>query len=296
MELVAQGVANIASPLLGGMPATGAIARTATNVKAGGRTPVAGIVHALTLLVITLFAGRWAALIPFATLAGILLLVCWRMGEWRVFVHEFRGPRSDVVVMVTTFLLTVLVDLTVAVGVGLTLAAVLFIKRMAEVTDVTAVTDELEEPGGAREAATETGAIYRRRVPPGMEVYEINGPFFFGAAARFRDTLGQVARRPQVLVIRMRNVPVIDATGLHALTELVRRCRDEGTRVVLSEMRAQPLAAIGRSGLRDELGAGNLVDSIDAALALAPPRDDDGRRSERAAAISGRSAGPSAGP
>ena len=270
MELVAQGVANIVSPLFGGMPATGAIARTATNIKSGGRTPVAGMVHALTLLVITLFFGRWAELIPLAVLAAIVLVVAYRLSEWRVFVHELRAPRSDALVMVTTFLLTLMVDLTVGIGVGMVLAAFLFMKRMAEVTNITIVRREFEEAGEFR--GDDQGAIYRRKIPPGVEVYEINGPFFFGAAEKFKQTLGEVSRRPKVLVIRMRNVPAIDSTAMHALKDLVRRTRSEGTQILLSDVHSQPLIALGRSGLLDEIGEDNLFRDIDEALEAARQR------------------------
>ena len=267
MELVAQGVANIASPLFGGMPATGAIARTATNIKSGGRTPVAGIVHALTLFIITLFFGRWAELIPLAVLAAIVLVVAYRLSEWRVFFHELRAPRSDALVMIATFLLTLLVDLTVGLGVGMVLAAFLFMKRMAEITNVTLVRDELDE----REApsANDGGAIYRRRIPDGVEVYEINGPFFFGAAEKFKAALGEVSRRPKVLVIRMRHVPAIDSTAMHALDDLVTRTRREGTLVLLSDVGAQPLAALKRSRLLDQIGREHLFDDVDQALEAA---------------------------
>ncbi|MEO8090056.1 MAG: SulP family inorganic anion transporter [Gemmatimonadales bacterium] len=266
MELIAQGVANIASPLFGGIPATGAIARTATNVKSGARTPVAGIVHAFTLLIITLFLGHWAALIPLATLAAIVLWVAYRMAEWRVFRSELSAPKSDAIVMVVTFLLTLLVDLTIGIGVGMVLASFLFMKRMAEVTNVTLVTRELpdSEPSGDH-----SGAIYRRNVPPGVEVYEINGPFFFGAAEKFKDTLSEVSRKPKVLIIRMRHVPAIDSTAIHALRDLVRRTRGDGTLVLFSEVHAQPLAALGRSGLLHDIGAQNLLGDIDEALAAA---------------------------
>jgi sulfate permease, SulP family len=266
MELVAQGVANVASPLFGGMPATGAIARTATNIKSGGRTPVAGIVHALTLLLITLFFGRWAALIPLATLAGIVIVVAWRLADWHVFLNELRAPRSDAAVMVTTFLLTILVDLTVGIGVGMVLAAFLFMKRMAEVTNVSIVTREL--PDGAA-ATDDSGAIYLRRVPPGVEVYEINGPFFFGAAEKFKDTLAEVSRKPRVLVIRMRHVPAIDSTAMHALRDLVRRTRGEGTTVLLADVPPQPRLALERSGLLGEIGADRIFDNVDQALEAA---------------------------
>ncbi|MGH7579132.1 MAG: SulP family inorganic anion transporter, partial [Gemmatimonadales bacterium] len=270
MELVAQGVANIVSPLFGGMPATGAIARTATNIKSGGRTPIAGIVHALTLLLITLFFGRWAALIPLAVLAAIVLVVAYHLSEWRVFVHELHAPRSDALVMVTTFLLTLLVDLTVGIGVGMVLAAFLFMKRMAEVTNITIVRREFEESGEVQ--GDDRDAIYRRQIPPGVEVYEINGPFFFGAAEKFKETLGEISRRPKVLVIRMRNVPAIDSTAMHALKDLVRRTRKQGTEVLLSDVHSQPLIALGRSGMLDEIGEENLFGNVDEALEAARQR------------------------
>jgi sulfate permease, SulP family len=266
MELVAQGVANVVAPLFGGIPATGAIARTATNVKSGGRTPVAGIVHALTLLVITLFFGRLAALIPLATLAAIVAWVAYRMADWPVFRSELTAPKSDALVMLTTFLLTVLVDLTTGIGVGMVLASFLFMKRMAEVTNVRVVSDEFQEP---RPGADQSGAIYLRRVPKGVEVYEINGPFFFGAAEKFKDTLSEVSRKPLVLIVRMRNVPAIDSTALHALQDLVRRTRRDKTLVYLSDVHAQPLVALQHSDLLDEIGEHCVFGNIDDALAAA---------------------------
>lgn len=267
MELVAQGVANIASPIFGGIPATGAIARTATNVKNGGRTPVAGMVHALTLLLITLFFGRWAALIPLATLAAILVIVAYNMSEWRTFVSDLTGPRSDIVVMLATFLLTVLVDLTVAIEVGMVLAAFLFMKRMADVTNVTAISREFAEPPEG--PADESGALFHRQVPAGVQVYEINGPFFFGAAETFKNAVSQVANKPKVLILRMRNVPAMDATGLHALKDLIHQTRRDGTRFILAEAHAQPLVALARSSLLPEIGDDNIAGSIDEALAMA---------------------------
>ena len=265
MELVAQGVANIASPLFGGMPATGAIARTATNVKNGGRTPVAGIAHAVTLLLIALFFGRWAALIPMATLAGILVVVAYHMSEWRTFAAEFRGaPRSDVLVLVATFALTVLVDLTVAIEVGMVLAAFLFMRRMAEVTNINVLTHEFTDP--VTDFEGDPNAVGRRVIPPGVEVYEITGPFFFGAAETFKSRVSQVAALPQVLIVRLRHVPAIDATGLHALRDLVRRCRNEKTLVVLSDVHTQPVVAIERSGLLYEMGEDNVTGNLDDAL------------------------------
>jgi sulfate permease, SulP family len=262
MELVAQGVANIVTPLFGGIPATGAIARTATNVRNGGRTPVAGIVHALTVLLVTLFFARWVAYIPLAVLAAILVIVAYHMSEWRTFRGELRSPGSDVLVLVATFLLTVLVDLTVAIQVGMVLAAFLFMRRMAEVTNVSIVTREIQD----RADEADPNASARRDVPDGVLVYEVNGPFFFGAADRFRDTLGQVGRQPKVMIVRMRNVPAMDSTGLRALTEVWEKNRVAGTLMLLSDVHAQPMMALAKSELLDRIGDENLFGNLDDAL------------------------------
>ncbi len=266
MELVAQGIANVASPLFGGIPATGAIARTATNVKSGGRTPVAGMVHAVTLLVITLFFGRWAALIPLAALAGILVVVAYTMSEWRTFIAELRAPRSDVAVLLTTFLLTVTVDLTVAIEVGMVLAAFLFMRRMAEVTNVNVLSREFGEDDATDRRLED---LIPASLPKDVEVFEIQGPFFFGAAETFKDTIGRTQGRPKVLVIRMRDVPAIDSTGLHAIKEVLRRTRKEHGLLLLSEVRSQPLAALRRSGLLEALGEHNVSETLDEALSRA---------------------------
>lgn len=264
MELVGQGVANIVTPLFGGIPATGAIARTATNVKNGGRTPVAGIIHALTLLLIMLFFGRWAALIPMAVLAAILVVVSYHMSEWRRFKAELRAPRSDVAVLLVTFSLTVLVDLTVAVEVGMVLAAFLFMKRMSEVTNVSVLSREFEDQAD-REMTLDrrTGPM----IPAGVDVYEIDGPFFFGAAESFKNAVSSVARKPKALVIRLRRVPVIDSTGLATLRDLISRSRQEGTRVILTEVHSQPVVALTNAGLLDELGEENVAGTLEEALA-----------------------------
>ena len=267
MELVAQGVANLASPLFGGIPATGAIARTATNVKNGGRTPVAGMTHALTLLLVTLFFGRYAAVIPLATLAAILVVVAYHMSEWRTFLAELRSPKSDVAVLLTTFGLTVLVDLTVAIAVGMVLAAFLFIRRMAAVTEVTnvgALREELAADGA--EETDDPNGIWRRQIPAEVDVYEINGPFFFGAATTFKDTIGHVARRPRVLIIRMRHVLALDSTGMHALKDVVHRSRHAGTVVLLSDVHMQPLVALTGSPILRDIGSEHLFGNIDEAL------------------------------
>jgi SulP family sulfate permease len=225
-------------------------------------------VHALTLLLIAVMFGKWAALVPMATLAGILMLVAYQMSEWRVFRAELRGPREDAAVLVTTFLLTVLVDLTVAIAVGMVLASFLFMKRMAEATNVAAVTRDLRTDGDDT-TYSEPGAISRRDVPQRVEVFEISGAFFFGAAEKFKETMTSLRGRPRVLILRLRNVPAIDSSGLHALGDVVRRFRSAGTRVILSDVHAQPMVALQRSALADELPEDDLVGNIDDALNVA---------------------------
>lgn len=253
MELVGQGVANMASSMFGGIPATGAIARTATNIKNGGRTPVAGIIHAITLLAITLFLGKWAALIPMATLSAILLIVAYHMSEWRVFRSELSSPREDVAVLLTAFFLTVFVDLTVAIEVGMVLAVFLFMKRMADVTGVRAITS-LEDA----DEADDPDAVTRYSIPRRVEVFEISGPLFFGATSAFKDTLGRIAGRPRILILRMRRVPVLDATALHTLTDVVQRSRRDGTMVLLSGVQPVVRETILRSAMADVIGEENL--------------------------------------
>src|SRR5436190_313190 len=263
LELGAQGAANVVAPLFGGIPATGAIARTATNIRNGGRTPVAGITHAVTLLLITLFFGRLAALIPMATLGAILVVVAYNMSEWRTFRSELRGPKSDVIVLLATFFLTVVVDLTVAIEVGMVLSAFLFMRRMAEVTSVTMITRELAD---GTKLDDEDAATLARQLPKGVVVYEINGPLFFGAAERFRNVLGEIRERPRALVVRMRHVPAMDSTGIHALRELVRRSLRDRTVVILAEVSDQPRTVLQSSGLLDEVGPHNVFDTLDAAM------------------------------
>jgi SulP family sulfate permease len=271
MELIAQGVANIASPLFGGIPATGAIARTATNVRSGGRTPVAGMVHALVLLLILLAFGRWAEAIPMPALAAILVMVAYHMSEWRSFRNELRGPRSDVIVLLTTFALTVLVDLTVAVQVGLVLAAFLFMRRMSEVTNVAEIGENFADP------VADSGTFSTNRegpLPKGVQLYAIDGPFFFGAADKFREALGQVSSAPRVLILVLRRVPAIDSTGINALRNVIERFQRDGTRVILVGPRAQPLAAMERTGILASIGAENVVPDLDSAIALAEEAAD----------------------
>jgi SulP family sulfate permease len=264
MELVAQGVANIASPLFGGIPATGAIARTATNIKNGAQTPVAGIIHAIVLLLIMMFFGKWAALIPMATLAGILLVVSYNMSEWHLFVKMFKSPKSDIAVLVVTFLLTVLLDLTVAIQAGVVLASVLFMKRMADVTQVGYITSMMEDEEDTSDQ--DPNAIKRFTVPKGVEVFEVNGPFFFGAADRFKHVLSLIVQKPKVLILRMRTVLSMDATALRALEEVYEQTTREGAVLLLAGVHAQPLMAIDRSGLLDRVGVDNVFENVSDAL------------------------------
>lgn len=268
VELVGQGIANIGSALFGGMPATGAIARTATNVKNGGRTPVAGMTHAVTILLVLLVLGKYVRFIPLASLAAILVVVAYHMSEWRTFSTLLKTPRSDVLVLLTTFLLTVLVDLTVAVQAGVVLAAFLFIKRMADVTNVGMVTSEIAEAADGTMMEDE-GGVARRRIPPGVEVYEVNGPFFFGAADKIKDVLHFVARKPKVFVLRMRNVPAIDASGIRVLDDLYESFSRQGIRFLIAGIHAQPLHALERAGRTERYGRENFVASLDEALARA---------------------------
>ena len=263
MELVAQGVANIITPLFGGIPATGAIARTATNIKNGGRTPVAGIIHAFVLLLITLFFGQYAKLIPMATLAAVLIVVAYNMSEWRSFIEIFKSPKSDIIVLLTTFGLTVVFDLTIAIQVGMVLAVFLFMRSMAMVTNVGIITRELKDDD---EEAVDSNAITNKKVPDEVEVFEINGPFFFGAVSKFRDAMRFIESPPKVLIIRMRNVPAIDGTGIHALEEVYHESIKKGTQLVLSGVHTQPLMALDQSGFLKVIGEQNVLGNIDDSL------------------------------
>lgn len=260
-ELVAQGVANVATPIFGGIPCTGAIARTATNVKSGGQTPFAGIIHALVLLLIMLVFGKWAALVPMATLAGILVVTAYRMSEWRLFARIFRSTKSDTAVMLTTFLLTVLVDLTVAIQVGVVAASFLFMKRMADVTHTSYLFEEHDEIEGEDEES-----VRDRKIPDGVAVFEIDGPFFFGAADKFKSTLNRVHKKPKVIVLRMRRVPAVDATGLRALEDVHAKARRDGTVLILAGINPQPLEVLQQSGFVARIGTDNVTATLDQAL------------------------------
>jgi len=263
MELVAQGAANISSSLFGGIPATGAIARTATNIKNGGRTPVAGIVHALTLLLIMLFAGQWAGWIPMPTLAGILVVVAWNMSEWKSFRAVLKGSRSDIAVLLTTFLLTVLIDLTVAIEIGMVLAAFLFMRKMIQTSGVSLLAGPENDNGDD----TDKDLFNRYPVPQGVQVFEITGPLFFGAAYKFRDAMRVIEKAPKVLIIRMRQVPIIDGTGIKAIEEVYRESRHRHTKLILSEVHSQQvMQALKDARLLFAIGKANVTDTFEKAL------------------------------
>ena len=260
IELISQGVANIVCPIFSGIPATGAIARTATNIKNGGQTPIAGIVHAITVLALFLFFGKFAALIPMATLAGILVVVAYNMSEWHLFLKMLNTSKGDITVLLITFSLTVLVDLTVAIEVGVVLAAFLFMHRVVAITQVGFVTESLEED------PDDPYAIHKRIVPKGVEVFEINGPFFFGAADKFRDMLREIQNKPKILILRMRYVPSIDATGMRALEDLHEQSIKDKTQIIISGMSDSLFERLKHFGFVEKIGAAFIHKTIDQAL------------------------------
>jgi len=263
-ELVGQGLANLASIVAGGIPATAAIARTATNIKAGGKTPISGIIHALFLGLFVLFLAPYIVLIPLPALAAILMVVAWNMSEIEHVKQLQKAPTSDVAVLATTFLLTVLIDLTVAVQVGVVLAAILFIKRIMNVSGIANITDSVSEID-----SQDPDGIGKKIVADGVEVYEINGPFFFGVADKLKFVLDAIGITPKVFVLRMRNVPFMDATGMYALKEFEQACRDKGTVLVLSGVSPSLMNDLERFGFFKRVGKESIFDHIDAALAYA---------------------------
>ena len=264
-ELIAQGVANLASPIFGGIPATGAIARTMTNINNGGRTPVAGIVHAIVLLLIFLFLMPLAQYIPMACLAGVLVIVSYNMSGWRSFASIMKNPKSDVIVLFVTFLLTVIFDLTIAIEVGLICACLLFMRRMAETTDVKVISDEIDPE--EEQSDFQMGNLEHLTIPEGVEVYEINGPYFFGAGNKFEDLMSTLGhKRPKVRIIRMRKVPFVDSTGIHNLTNLCLMSQKEGIQVVLSGVNPKVQAVLHKAAFDQMLGEENICSHINIAL------------------------------
>jgi len=264
-ELIAQGFANLASPIFGGIPATGAIARTMTNINNGGRTPVAGIIHAAVLLLIFLFLMPLAQYIPMACLAGVLVIVSYNMSGWRSFVSILKNPKSDVIVLWVTFLLTVIFDLTIAIEVGLICACLLFMRRMAETTDVKVISDEINPE--EEDSDFQLGNLEHLTIPESVEVYEINGPYFFGAGNKFEEIMGALRhQRPKVRIIRMRKVPFVDSTGIHNLTNLCLMSQAEGIQVVLSGVNPTVQAVLHKAGFDTMLGEDNICSHINIAL------------------------------
>ena len=266
-ELIAQGLANLASPIFGGIPATGAIARTMTNINNGGRTPVAGIIHAVVLLLIFLFLMPLAQYIPMACLAGVLVIVSYNMSGWRSFTSIMKNPKSDVIVLWVTFLLTVIFDLTIAIEVGLICACLLFMRRMAETTDVKVISDEINP--AEEESDFQLGNLEHLTIPEGVEVYEINGPYFFGAGNKFEEIMGALRhqrQKPRVRIIRMRKVPFVDSTGIHNLTNLCLMSQAEGIQVVLSGVNERVQAVLHKAGFDAMLGEDNICSHINMAL------------------------------
>jgi len=262
VELIAQGIANIFSPMFGGIPATGAIARTATNVRSGAKTPVAGIIHSITLLLILLIAAPIARFIPLATLAAVLFVVAYNMGEWREIGVILRLAKTDISVWAATFALTVLADLTVAVEVGMALAALLYIHRISETTSVTPVTEDYLRAGYAH-------VLQDKQLPPYVMILRIHGPFLFGTTEKLAEATRDLKDFPPVLALRLRNMTALDATGLHAIAVLAKRLRASGRTLLLCGARDQPHELISESALADEIGRKNILPHVDAALARA---------------------------
>ncbi len=263
-ELVGQGVGNICSALFGGLPATGAIARTATNIRAGAKTPVSGLIHALTLLLILVLLGQYAAMVPLAALAGILVIVCWNMAEVSTFTHLLTGPRQDAVVLGLTFILTVLIDLVVAVEVGVVLASLLFIGRMAQISNVESVSNVLDDEAEENPARSR----YLREIPANVEVFDVQGPFFFGAVEQFKDRVFRsVEHDVDYILLRLRLVPALDASGLHALEDFQQYCARRNITLLLCGVQAQPMKVIRRDKqFIERLTMDNVCENIDTAL------------------------------
>ena len=261
-ELIAQGTANLITPLFGGIPATGAIARTMTNINNGGKTPVAGIIHAVVLLLILLFLMPLAQYIPMACLAGVLVIVSYNMSEWRTFKALLKNPKSDVTVLLITFFLTIIFDLTIAIEVGLVIACILFMRRVMETTEISVIKDEIDPNDELDITVREEHLI----IPAGVEVYEINGPYFFGIATKFEETMAQLGDRPKVRVIRMRKVPFIDSTGIHNLTSLCKMSQKEKITIVLSGVNEKVHNTLEKSGFYELLGKQNICPNINVAL------------------------------
>ena len=262
-ELIGQGIANVVVPFFGGIPATGAIARTMTNINNGGRTPVAGIVHALILLLVLLFMGPLVGLIPMPCLAAVLIIVAYNMSGWRTFVSLYKGPKSDFAVLMTTFVLTVIFDLTIAIEIGLLLAVVLFLKRTSESVEIRHFHDEIDPN---QELDIQISSEEKLAIPENVDVYEIDGPYFFGIANKFEDVMSQISNKPRVRIIRMRRVPFMDSTGIHNLEVLIEQSHKEGIQIVLSGVNPQVRKALEKADFNKLIPAENICSNINVAL------------------------------
>jgi SulP family sulfate permease len=260
-ELIAQGVANILSPIFAGIPATGAIARTATNIRNGGRSPISGVVHAIVLLLIMLFFGQWASLIPMPTLAAVLVGVSYSMSEWRSFAKILKSPKSDVAVLLVTFFLTVLVDLTVAIQIGVILSSLLFIRRMSQVSQVNALTRGLEDEG-----ESDAPGAQKLDAPPGVEVFEVYGSLFFGAVDQFNESIRELDRKPKIFILETSTLLAIDASGLRAVEDLAKDFKHHGVAFYIAGLHKQPLFAMAQAGILEIIGEDNLFGSVDEAI------------------------------
>jgi sulfate permease, SulP family len=261
-ELIAQGIANVVAPIFGGIPATGAIARTMTNINNGARTPIAGIIHAVVLLMIMLFLGSLTKHIPMACLAGVLVVVSYNMSEWRTFKSILKTPRSDVAVLLCTFSLTVIFDLTIAIEVGLLLAVLLFLRRISETTSISIFKNEVDEADYEDDSAEHE----KLKLPKGVEVYEIEGPFFFGVANKFEEVMKQVGDKPKIRIIRMRKVPFIDSTGAHNLESLIKISNKDNVQILLSGVNEKVHLVLEKTGIEALIGENNICSNIHQAV------------------------------
>lgn len=263
MELIAQGAGNIVSAIFGGIPATGAIARTATNIKSGGKTPVAAIIHCVFLLLVLLLVGKWAAMIPMTTLAAVLVVVAYNMSEWREFAHLLKSPRGDIAVLLLTFFLTVFIDLTVAIEVGILLAGFLFLQKMSQETHVSVITDNLSRENDDIQMTRDMSNVV---IPQDVEVFEIYGSLFFGAVSQFKESIRVVSRKPKVLILRMRNVPTIDASGIHILEELINEAKKNEYALIFSAVSRPVYRVMRKTGFVELAGRDNFAADIFAAI------------------------------
>ncbi len=262
-ELMAHGIANVFAPVFGAIPACGAVARTMTNVRNGGRTPVSGIIHSIFILFVLLFFGKWARLIPMATLAGILFVVAYNMSEWRSFKAIFNNSKSDVAVLLVTFFLTVVIDISVAIQFGLVLAAFLFVKRVSETSDIKVLNTEVDDERSHLSDDIDDESL---GIPEGVEVFQIKGPFFFGVANRFEEAEKQLGQKPKIRIIRMSRVPFIDSTGMRNLNNFLIRCNKSNIHVILCGLPPRPYLTLKKHGIIERIGSENVCINIEEAL------------------------------